>query len=220
MSRIRTHRFQDHTSSILSWDVASGAALPGSLRRMADVEDVAAAILDRQGPMDAYKLQKLVYFAQTVSLAWRDTPLFEEEVQAFKDGPVVYPLFKLHQGRYTVSRIEGHPNRIDEAGQCVIDFVCGMYGEKTGRQLSAITHGEGPWRAVRERVGLRDGQWGMPVIPKGMLREYGRSKPEFMEQAWFWTPEWQLGERAAQVELEGRVGSLYESDDDFKSALA
>lgn len=189
---------------------------------MATVEDVGAAILEEIGhSIDTKRLQKLVYFSQVVYLAWYGRPFFDDDVQAFGDGPVVYRLFKLHQGAFKVGKLpEGNPADIDEEGKCVVSFVCGMYGNTPGEQLGKLTHSEGPWRTVREKAGLKDGQWGTPTIPKRMLREYGRSKSEFMDQAWYWTPEWQAGERAAEEELLRGEGSLYMSDEDFKEALS
>ena len=45
--------------------------------------DVAAYILQEQGPTPALKLQKLVYYSQAWSLVWDDKPLFEEEIEAW-----------------------------------------------------------------------------------------------------------------------------------------
>ena len=42
---------------------------------MANVDDVAAYILNRQGPMTAMKLQKLCYYSQAWHLVWDSEPL-------------------------------------------------------------------------------------------------------------------------------------------------
>ena len=59
---------------------------------MASVFDVAAYILERQGPMTTWKLQKLVYYSQAWSLVWDDDVLFPEEIEACANGPVVREL--------------------------------------------------------------------------------------------------------------------------------
>lgn len=46
------------------------------------MDDVAAAILERTGPLDTFKLQKLVYYAQAWHLVWDNEPLFEEPIEA------------------------------------------------------------------------------------------------------------------------------------------
>jgi antitoxin PrlF len=38
-------------------------------------------------------------------------------------------------------------------------------------------------------------------------------------QAWFWTPEWQAGEREADAEIAAGGGTRYGSDEDFLGAL-
>lgn len=38
-------------------------------------------------------------------------------------------------------------------------------------------------------------------------------------QAWFWTPEWQPGERRADADLAAGRYTVHESDDDFERAL-
>ncbi len=38
-------------------------------------------------------------------------------------------------------------------------------------------------------------------------------------QAWFWTPEWQTGERQADAEIAAGLGDRYESDEEFLAAL-
>ena len=43
---------------------------------MASVFDVAAYILQQQGAMTTWKLQKLVYYSQGWSLVWDDDALF------------------------------------------------------------------------------------------------------------------------------------------------
>jgi hypothetical protein len=39
------------------------------------------------------------------------------------------------------------------------------------------------------------------------------------DQAWFWTPEWQAGERAADADLAAGRSSRYDSDEAFAKAL-
>ena len=38
-------------------------------------------------------------------------------------------------------------------------------------------------------------------------------------QAWFWTPEWQAGEREASAERAAGQGTTYESSEDFLDSL-
>ncbi len=54
---------------------------------MADVFDVAAYILNKQGRMTTMKLQKLCYYAQAWHLVWAEKPLFDEPIQAWGEWP-------------------------------------------------------------------------------------------------------------------------------------
>lgn len=67
--------------------------------------DVAGLILARLGPMDAWKLQKLTYYAQAWSLAWDGRPLFADRVEAWANGPVTRSLCGYHRKQWTVSGI-------------------------------------------------------------------------------------------------------------------
>lgn len=54
-----------------------------------------------------------------------------------------------------------------------------------------------------------------------MAREGGRLIVHEIDpdQAWFWTPEWQEGEREADADLAAGQGSIYYSDEEFLAAL-
>jgi hypothetical protein len=39
------------------------------------------------------------------------------------------------------------------------------------------------------------------------------------EQAWFWTEEWQAGEREADIQQAARRGIFFDSDEEFVRAL-
>jgi antitoxin PrlF len=54
---------------------------------------------------------------------------------------------------------------------------------------------------------------GAAVLLRGIIR--GPIDPE---QAWFWTPEWQEGEREAEAQLAGE-GAVYESTEEFVAHL-
>lgn len=69
---------------------------------MATVFDVAKYVLEHTGKITTMKLQKLVYYCQAWSLVWDEVPLFEEDFQAWANGPVCPELFERHKGRFEV----------------------------------------------------------------------------------------------------------------------
>lgn len=117
---------------------------------MANVHDVAADILAKQGEMTAMKLQKLVYYAQAWSLVWDEKPLFPEPIEAWANGPVVYALYNEHRGMFRVSDWpQGDPRKLTKDERETIDAVLKTYGDKSSQWLSDLTHMEAPWRETR-----------------------------------------------------------------------
>ena len=117
---------------------------------MATVHDVAAYILSKQGEMTTMKLEKLLYYCQGWSLAWDGVPLFEDELQAWANGPVCYATFRKHKGHFTVaSWPSGNPDALTADGKETVDAVLDAYGSLSGQQLSDKTHHERPWLEAR-----------------------------------------------------------------------
>ena len=138
---------------------------------MASVLDAAAYILERQGPMTTWKLQKLAYYGQAWSLVWDDDVLFPEEIEAWANGPVVRELYHAHRGKYRVSRLPRGEADALTGEQCeTVDAVLEFYGDKSSQWLSDLTHMEAPWRTARR--GVPDGERGSAVITKESLAEY------------------------------------------------
>lgn len=67
------------------------------------VVDVAEYMLSLAGEMPAAKLQSLLYLGQANSLATLGQPLFDEEIQAWAEGPIVPALYELHKDVDTVA---------------------------------------------------------------------------------------------------------------------
>src|SRR5215469_11387558 len=110
----------------------------------AHVNDVAAYILDRCGPMTAMKLQKLCYYAYGYHLAWEGRKLFPEPFEAWANGPVSRPLYREHRGRLTLGpgEIPGDPGALDSDERESVDLVLRAYGGQSAHQLSLMTHNE------------------------------------------------------------------------------
>src|ERR1700722_7710959 len=65
--------------------------------------DVAEYILDTVGEMTAMKLEKMVYYSQAWHLAWTESALFNDRIEAWRDGPVVPSLYALHRGCFKLT---------------------------------------------------------------------------------------------------------------------
>jgi uncharacterized phage-associated protein len=143
---------------------------------MANVYDVAAYILEKQGETSTMKLQKLVYYSQAWSLVWDDKPLFEEPIQAWINGPVVPELYKTFQGEFSVKVCsKGDSKKLTDSEKETIDVVLGGYGNKNAQELSDLTHRETPWQDTRK--GLSPSERGESVISLTSIQEYYASLP-------------------------------------------
>lgn len=101
------------------------------------------------------KLQKLLYYAQGIHLATTGEPLFEENIYAWKHGPVVpevYEEYKENKGNpiEVVDEINDYDLTISVQNEkCVADtleFVFNEYGQYSAWGLRNMTHDERPWK--------------------------------------------------------------------------
>lgn len=139
---------------------------------MANVFDTAKYILDKCGTMSTMKLQKLCYYAQAWSLVWDDAPLFDEDFQAWANGPVCSKLFFKTQGKYSVKAEDetGGEGNLSAEQKDTIDKVVEYYGEHDAQWLSQLTHMEDPW--IQARAGMPAGAGCENVITKESMAMY------------------------------------------------
>ena len=126
---------------------------------MANVFDVAKYILERKGSMSTMKLQKLCYYAQAWALVWDDKPLFDEDFEAWANGPVCRELFFKTQGNYSVSADDetGGMGNLTDNEKDTINQILNHYGNHNAQWLSQLTHMEDPWNKAREGIPAGEG---------------------------------------------------------------
>lgn len=137
------------------------------------VYDVAKYVLHKQGALTTLKLQKLVYYCQAWSLAWDGVPLFDEEFEAWANGPVCPQLFGRHRGLFVVdeSLFNDRSDRVFSQNQLdTMNSVLEAYGDKESHWLSELTHKEAPWKDARK--GIAQGEPSNEVITKEAMQEY------------------------------------------------
>lgn len=126
----------------------------------------------KRGKFDPVKLQKLAFFAHGWRLALRDRPLINEEVEAWKYGPV-FPTLYHKLKKYGSSPIGGPVSRhsIDETTgeivesipivrsgdtdtQRLLEKILEVYGHLPATRLSSMTHHpDSPWTKVWNEEG-------------------------------------------------------------------
>ncbi|MCC8399739.1 MAG: DUF4065 domain-containing protein [Rickettsia endosymbiont of Platyusa sonomae] len=116
-----------------------------------DVANYFLVLVDREAgdTITQLKLQKLIYFAQGISLALLDKPLFNEEIEAWEHGPVARNLLRTF-GNFKDSAIPA-PGEIDfdlydREEKALIYKVYAVYGEHTASYLRQLTHKHSIWR--------------------------------------------------------------------------
>ena len=147
---------------------------------------------EHEQPITQMKLQKLVYFMHGWHLGLGQGSLCDEEVEAWRWGPVFPALYQAAKewgsapikGRLTNFRLHGIDGRIravsvaphiDQARNSFVFLlarrVWEIYGHMTAAQLSSLTHQQGtPWHQV-----VNDPRSG-DVIPNDLIRSFFEEK--------------------------------------------
>lgn len=139
---------------------------------MVDVTDVAKYILEQSGQMTTMKLQKLCYYSQAWSLVWDEKPLFNNEIQAWANGPVCPDLYQLHKGKFRIvaDELPGNSKNLSQDEKDTIDSVLNFYGKMGAWELSNLTHNEHPWKDARGDT--PQGAWCNAQITEDAMSEY------------------------------------------------
>lgn len=137
----------------------------------------------REVEMTNMKVQKLLYYAQSLHLALYDEPLFGEEIQAWRYGPVCPPAY--HD--YSSFEAQQLPipdldtlSKLPQEKQALLEEVWEYFGEYHAYYLSGMTHVEFPWRKARK--GLPSNASSTEPIQLEDMRLLGQQKLEEIER--------------------------------------
>jgi uncharacterized phage-associated protein len=95
------------------------------------------------------KLQKLVYYAQGIHLAYDGTPLFKDIIKAWTYGPVVPGLYKAYKeyGAGAIPADESfNPKNIDKDTKEFLDEIYKAFGQFSATRLMDFTHTDQCWK--------------------------------------------------------------------------
>ena len=109
----------------------------------------------RNIPIDHLKLQKLLYFAQAISLVRNSRPLFAGKMYAWKHGPVVDTVWNEYQGngRSHLSMDDSFDItslKLSKKDMKVIEDTIEKMKKYSGVEMREITHSHKPWKDVYE----------------------------------------------------------------------
>lgn len=125
-------------------------------------------------------LQKILYYVQGIFMVNYGIPLFEEECQAWRHGPVykkVYDMFKgfkynpIDDKRFIIFRDKCQMLSNEERD--VIDMVINSFGMYSGKTLERITHKEAPWADAYDGDNICG--YTNATISKDAIKEYFES---------------------------------------------
>lgn len=97
--------------------------------------------------IDEMKLHKLLYFTQRESIVQTGEPMFTDEFEAWKYGPVMVAIRDAYKNEaldFSLSEEELQDNKD------TFDMVFKTYAPSKSWSLSDLTHGEYSWQKARE----------------------------------------------------------------------
>ncbi len=141
---------------------------------MTNIYTVANYILKKLGKTSSIKLQKICYYCQAWSLVWNEKSLFNEQFEAWANGPVCRELYNVTKNKFEIdsSLLNGNKwiKNISTEEKKTIDAVLNKYGKKDGFYLMQLTHTERPW--IETRGNLEPGAPSNKIIPLEVIQDY------------------------------------------------
>ncbi|HEY2839781.1 MAG TPA: type II toxin-antitoxin system antitoxin SocA domain-containing protein [Pirellulales bacterium] len=121
------------------------------------------------------RLQKLLYYAQAWYLAIYGAPLFQEEFEAWPNGPMqplVFGKYR-HFGSRPIDAPAGVARLPKQEEKHIADLLQ-SYGRLSGFEIEQLSREETPWR--ESRLGLSDEEPSNRVILKNAIKRYYKAR--------------------------------------------
>jgi uncharacterized phage-associated protein len=129
------------------------------------------------------KVQKLLYYSQSLHLALYDEPLFAEEIQAWRYGPVCPPAYRFYS-EFEAKQLPIPDQKTLEGFSSdkreLLEEVWEFFGNYHAFGLSEMTHGEFPWKKARKNL-PPDASSTEPILHSD-LKALGYQKLDFIER--------------------------------------
>ncbi|NET60088.1 MAG: DUF4065 domain-containing protein [Symploca sp. SIO2E6] len=106
-----------------------------------------------EAEMTNMKVQKLLYYSQSLHLALYDEPLFQEEIQAWRYGPVcprAYRFYSKFEAEQLPVPNQGFLLQIPQEPKKLLEEIWEYFGGYHAYRLSEMTHLEFPWKKARK----------------------------------------------------------------------
>ncbi len=136
-----------------------------------------------ESQMTNMKVQKLLYYSQSLYLALNNEPLFDEEIQAWRYGPVCPPAYTFYS-EFEAQQLpvpgKDFWQQIPDATKKLLEEVWENFGSYHAYLLSDMTHVEFPWNKARK--GLPPQASSKEPILLEDMKELGHQKLDVIER--------------------------------------
>ena len=122
-------------------------------------------------------VQKLCYYVQAMCLAVLGKPLFDDTIEAWKEGPVIQNVYKPYRWYTDLLRVLNEKS-ISKEEELILKVVNSVYGYKTSDELTKNTHSEFPWKQFKETASDKNYN---PEITIDCIKEYYKGLADVYE---------------------------------------
>lgn len=117
------------------------------------------------------KLQKMLYYMQGFHLAYFETPLFKEDIEAWMYGPVVPSIYEKFKSNGNAGiQYDGKIITLTKEEEDLFNEVYRVYENFSAIGLMNLTHSEPPWKSVPTGVGN--------IIDQEVMKAYFKKRLE------------------------------------------
>lgn len=136
-----------------------------------------------EAEMTNMKVQKLLYYSQSLHLALYDEPLFDEEIQAWRYGPVCPPAYRFYsefEAKQLPIPSKEFLLQVADDKKKLLEEIWQYFGSYHAYLLSDMTHLEFPWKKARKGLPSQASST-EPILLKDM-KALGHQKLEAIER--------------------------------------
>jgi uncharacterized phage-associated protein len=127
----------------------------------------AGYLKQKKEDLSSYRLQKLVYYTQALSLVFKPEPLFADLPEAWANGPAYPEVYYKNRDRLIDNSLG---DLLTDEDREIVDCVLECFGRFDGDTLVEITHREEPW--IKARGDLPPDAPSNEIIPLESINEY------------------------------------------------
>lgn len=141
------------------------------------IHDVIWYLFDKLTEVTPLALQKLLYYAQGIHLSMYGTAFFEDNCEAWVNGPVyadVYLMYKdfgfnpLSEEHVLICR--SREGGLKDSEKQILDLLVSTFGKLSGTMLEEMVKNEEPW--LRARNGVETIEYAQNTISKESMTEF------------------------------------------------